>query len=69
MANKDSDDVTILLGDGRGHFRSAPSNRGGGLVTATPKGRLPTVTSGPFGDLNGDGKADIVTANSGDNDI
>lgn len=47
--------VTVFLGDGRGNLTPAP-----GSPYATGKGS-PTFA---VGDVNGDGKADIVTANS-----
>ncbi|HEY9401463.1 MAG TPA: Calx-beta domain-containing protein [Pyrinomonadaceae bacterium] len=52
VANRQSDDVSILLGDGANNF-SSPTNY--------------TVGMDPFsisaGDFNGDGKADLVTTN------
>lgn len=58
VCNSQSDNVTILRGNGKGGFAA---------------GYNIDVGHGPagvaLGDLNGDGKADIVVANSKDNDI
>jgi hypothetical protein len=53
VANADSDEVSILLGDGAGSF-SAANNFGVGI------GPLSVAV----GDFNGDGKQDLVTANA-----
>ena len=54
VANKDSEDVTILLGDGRGHFRPAP----GSPFSA---GHCPNDIA--VGDFNGDQKPDLAIVN------
>jgi hypothetical protein len=46
--------VSILLGDGRGHFQHAPGS-------PLPAG--PSPFSAAIGDVNGDGRPDIVIAN------
>ena len=58
VCNSQSDNLTILRGDGKGGFAA------GYTIEAYhgPNGVA-------LGDLNGDGKADIVVANSKDNDI
>ena len=58
-ANRASNDVSILLGDGAGHFTASTTGLGGGLN--------PWFAS--LGDLNGDGKLDIATANQGSNNV
>jgi len=58
VCNSQSDNLTILRGDGKGSFAAGytiDAGHGPGGVA--------------LGDLNGDGKADIVVANSKDNDI
>ena len=59
-ANAGDQTVTVLLGDGKGGFTAAPAG-------PTAVGVSPSFIA--TGDFNGDGKADIVTANSGDNSI
>src|SRR5262249_39062652 len=58
VANRVSDNVSILLGDGAGSF-SGPTNFGAG--------------SGPYsvavGDFNGDGKQDLAVANYFSNNV
>jgi hypothetical protein len=53
-ANPDSGTVTVLLGDGKGHFRPA---RG----SPFPAGHLPADIG--IGDFNGDGHPDLLVAN------
>ena len=52
VANSDSDNVSILLGDGAGNF-SAPTNFDAGN----------DPYSVAVGDFNGDGKQDLAVAN------
>lgn len=54
VANQDSNDVSIILGQGDGVF---------GQATNVPVGLSPGAVKA--GDFNGDGKPDIVTANRG----
>jgi hypothetical protein len=58
ITDPSDDAITFLLGDGKGGFRPGP--------------RLPTGR-GPFqvaaGDINGDGAADVATANHGSSDL
>jgi len=60
VASSSGNRITILLGDGTGHF-SSPSN---GSVTT---GSLPVAIS--LADMNGDGNLDMLVANSGDNTV
>jgi hypothetical protein len=57
VANTDSADVSILLGDGAGNF-SAATNFGVGSSSFTTR-------SVAVGDFNGDGKQDLAVANEG----
>jgi hypothetical protein len=52
--NRNSNDVTILLGDGTGDFNEADSS-------PVPVGTRPTALV--VGDFNGDGKQDLATSN------
>ena len=60
VANHNSNTMSILLGDGTGHFTRA-------------SGTLPAVASGPYsfavGDFNGDGKQDLAVPGSGSNNM
>src|SRR5207302_4496651 len=53
-ANKNSNNVSVLLGDGTGSFSAATNF----AVGSSPN-------SVAVGDFNGDGKQDLATANSG----
>ena len=59
-ANFGGNNITVLFGNGLGAFTAAPGSPF--VVGAAP-------TSLAVGDFNGDGKLDIVTANSADNTI
>jgi len=54
VANADSENITVLLGDGKGHFQLA---RG----SPTPAGHLPNDIA--VADMNNDGNMDLVIAN------
>ena len=54
VANADSGNVTVLLGDGRGHFQPTK----GSPIAA---GHLPNDIA--VADMNGDGNLDLVIAN------
>src|SRR5579863_10083290 len=56
VANAKSETLTVLLGDGQGHFTPAP-----GKPCATGKGPNDIA----FGDFNGDGNLDVAIANTG----
>ena len=57
-ANYGNDNVSVLVGDGRGGFAAQ---------TTFAVGSLPLFVS--IGDLNGDGNADLVTANGGSDNV
>lgn len=54
VTNEVSETITVLLGDGQGHFREAPGS-------PVPAGHLPNDIG--ISDLNGDGNLDLVVAN------
>ena len=54
VANKDSEDVTVLLGDGRGQFHPAPGS-------PFAAGHCPNDIA--VGDFNGDKKPDLAIVN------
>ena len=58
VANSASNSVSVLLGDGKGHFAAK---------TDFPVGTNPRKLA--VGDLNRDGKPDIVTPNTRSNNI
>jgi hypothetical protein len=65
LANHDSYDVMLLLGDGNGGFALAPQS-----PIVMKEGKHPHTHDLNVGDLNGDGKSDLITVNSNpDNDI
>ena len=64
LAHHDSYDVMLLFGDGNGGFAPAPNSR-----VIMKEGRHPHSHGLLAGDLNGDGKLDLVTVNSEDNDV
>ena len=65
LADHDSYNVVLLFGDGRGRFRIAP-----GSPMAMKDGRQPHTHGLGIGDFNGDGRADLITVNSNDdNDV
>ena len=51
VANQESEDVCVLLGDGKGHFLPSPHS-------PFPVGHLPNDIA--IGDFNGDGNSDLV---------
>jgi hypothetical protein len=65
LAIHDNHDVVLLRGDGQGGFVHAPTS-----PVIMKAGDQPHTHGLVFGDLNGDGKLDLVTANSNpDNNI
>jgi hypothetical protein len=60
VANSNSDDVSILLGNGTGQFAPAPSSPID--VGSKPAGMT-------AGDFNNDGRLDVAVTNQGDNDV
>jgi hypothetical protein len=59
-ANLESDDVSVLLGDGSGGFPAADASR-------FPVGNAPGTVA--VDDLDGDGDLDLVIANAGSDDV
>lgn len=65
VAGHESYNVVLLLGDGRGRFRIAP-----GSPVVMKDGRQPHTHGLAIADFNNDGKADLITVNSNDdNDV
>jgi len=65
LASHESYNVVLLLADGRGRFRIAP-----GSPIVMKNGRQPHTHGLAIADFNNDGKADLVTVNSNDdNDV
>jgi hypothetical protein len=64
LAHHDSYSVMILSGDGSGGFVLAPQS-----PVVMKEGQHPHTHGLNAGDLNGDGKADLVSVNSDDNDV
>ena len=61
VANRDSNDVTVLLGNGAGGFSAAP----GSPIKLGPRDPVSLVTA----DLNGDGRPDLAVANYTSKDV
>ena len=64
LANHDSYAVMLLFGDGNGGFALAPHS-----PVIMKEGQSPHTHGLNAGDLNGDGKLDLVSVNSDDNDL
>ena len=64
-AHHDHYDVMVMLGKGDGDFTPAP----GSPFTAREAGKRPHTHGLAAGDVNGDGKLDLVTANNEDDDV
>jgi hypothetical protein len=64
LASHASYGVMLLLGDGNGGFALASNS-----PIVMKEGRHPHTHGLAMGDLNGDGKPDLVTANNADNDV
>jgi FG-GAP-like repeat/FG-GAP repeat len=64
LASHDSYGVMLLFGDGDGGFALAPHS-----PILMKEGQHPHTHGLNAGDLNGDGKPDLVTVNSDDNDV
>jgi FG-GAP-like repeat len=64
FVSHDSYNVTLLLGDDKGGLALAPNS-----PIVMKQGQHPHTHGLGIGDLNGDGKLDIVTVNNSDNDV
>jgi hypothetical protein len=64
-AHHDHYDVVVMLGNGAGDFTPAP----GSPFTARETGKRPHTHGLAAGDVNGDAKLDLVTANNEDDDV
>jgi len=64
LTNHDTYEVTVLLGDGKGGFAPAP-----GSPIVMKKGKHPHNHGLALVDLDGDGRLDLLTLNSDDNDM
>jgi hypothetical protein len=64
LASHDSYRVMLLIGDGNGGFALAPHS-----PVVMKEGQRPHTHGLDAGDLNGDGKLDLVSINSDDNDV
>ena len=64
LGNHDSYGVMLLFGDGKGGFALAPSS-----PVTMREGQSPHTHGLCAGDLNGDGKPDLVSVNSNDHDV
>jgi hypothetical protein len=64
-AHHDHYDVIVLLGKGNGQFEPAP----GSPFIARAPGKKPHTHALVSGDVNNDGKLDLVTANNEDDDV
>jgi hypothetical protein len=64
LASHDSYGVVLFWGDGNGGFALAPNS-----PVVMRDGQQPHTHGLEVGDLNGDGKLDLVTVNSDDNDV
>ena len=64
LTSHDSNDVVILLGNGRGRFSTAPDS-----PVAAVRGTQPHNHGLLLGDVNGDAALDVITANQNDNSI
>lgn len=60
----DSYGVVLLLGDGKGALALAPNS-----PIVMKEGQHPHTHGLAMGDMNGDGKLDLITANNADNDV